>query len=609
MNTHRSLALLLAVAFLPLTRSHCLAQGSLTPPGVPGPTMKTLDQIEPRTAISALPFTITASGSYYVAGNLTPFPSGGGITVDANNVTLDLGGFELAGNGGSTSGIRITALRSNVVIRNGTVRGWGGSGVAVDAITVARVRVESVRAIANSGHGIAVGIDAVIADCHASGNVLDGINAGDGAHILRSRAEAQNRGGIVAGLKSVVADCAATGNDRDGFSTGNGSVISNSLADGNALLGFFCRNDSVVDRCLATNNTSTGIRLGDGATITNSVAAANSTGIFATGTCSAENLVARGNLGSGIAFSNSSSLKNCSAMGNQGTVGISAGAGSTLTNCHAHSNTSTAVSSAGIAVGARSTLIGCSATGNLNTNATPSASTGTGISAGATCTLRDCVAQANRGDGIRAGNGSVMTGCSADANQGQYGISVGEESIVTHCTARGNTSTMSISAGIHAFQNSSVIGCSASENTSTAGTLTEFTGVGIIAGDGSVIRECQVRQNVGDGIRAWGTDCLVIGNLASANGVPIGNAAGIRITGFNCRVEGNTITGNDRGIDVIQAENFIARNTARGNTTNYEIAAGNSVGTIVQSPNSAAISGLTGGAGVGSTDPWANFSF
>ena len=50
-------------------------QGTLTPPGAPLPTMKTLDQIEARTAIpgGSAPYTISAPGSYYLTGNLTPF--------------------------------------------------------------------------------------------------------------------------------------------------------------------------------------------------------------------------------------------------------------------------------------------------------------------------------------------------------------------------------------------------------------------------------------------------------------------------------------------------------------------------------------------------------
>jgi hypothetical protein len=54
------------------------AQGSLTPPAAPTPTMKTLDQIEPRVPIDAThtpgdslrEFVIAQPGSYYLAANL-----------------------------------------------------------------------------------------------------------------------------------------------------------------------------------------------------------------------------------------------------------------------------------------------------------------------------------------------------------------------------------------------------------------------------------------------------------------------------------------------------------------------------------------------------------
>jgi hypothetical protein len=48
-----------------------LGQGVLTPPGSPAPTMKTLSQVEPRTPISSVPYTITESGSYDLTTNLT----------------------------------------------------------------------------------------------------------------------------------------------------------------------------------------------------------------------------------------------------------------------------------------------------------------------------------------------------------------------------------------------------------------------------------------------------------------------------------------------------------------------------------------------------------
>ena len=81
-----------------------LPQGSLTPPGAPAPTMKTLNQIEPRTPISSLPFTISSSGSYYVTGNLG-ITGQNGITINQDNVTLDLGGFTLS----RGSGVRVVS--------------------------------------------------------------------------------------------------------------------------------------------------------------------------------------------------------------------------------------------------------------------------------------------------------------------------------------------------------------------------------------------------------------------------------------------------------------------------------------------------------------------
>src|SRR4051812_5706851 len=82
-----------------------LAQGNLTPSGAPAPTMKSLDQIEPRTAISSLPYAITASGSYYFTTNLS---GNTGVTITTGNVTLDLNGFTLQAVGGSGNGITIS---------------------------------------------------------------------------------------------------------------------------------------------------------------------------------------------------------------------------------------------------------------------------------------------------------------------------------------------------------------------------------------------------------------------------------------------------------------------------------------------------------------------
>jgi hypothetical protein len=100
------------------------SQGSLTPPGAPAPTMKSLDQIEARTPISAAPFTIINPGSYYLTKNLS-VTTGGAITISADNVTLDLNGFTILSTSATASGtaVLINGNRTNISISNGHIRG------------------------------------------------------------------------------------------------------------------------------------------------------------------------------------------------------------------------------------------------------------------------------------------------------------------------------------------------------------------------------------------------------------------------------------------------------------------------------------------------------
>src|SRR3954465_1490967 len=83
-------------------------QGSLTPPGAPAPTMKRLDEVEPRTNLQASPapagvdmtnpnyhFVINKPGSYFLSANLAVTKSNG-IEINAEGVTLDLNGFEIS---------------------------------------------------------------------------------------------------------------------------------------------------------------------------------------------------------------------------------------------------------------------------------------------------------------------------------------------------------------------------------------------------------------------------------------------------------------------------------------------------------------------------------
>jgi hypothetical protein len=167
------------------------AQGSLTPPSAPAPTMKTLAQIEPRTSISSLPFTINTPGSYCVLSNLTGIAGTNGISVTASDVSIDLGGFALIGVPGAMDGINCTGDR--LVVFNGTIRNWSSNGVNV-SITTRDDHFNNLIAFGNGLGGIAGGGGALVEDCVVDGNGGLGVQVGAGS-IVRGCAIKNNTGG------------------------------------------------------------------------------------------------------------------------------------------------------------------------------------------------------------------------------------------------------------------------------------------------------------------------------------------------------------------------------------------------------------------------------
>jgi parallel beta-helix repeat protein len=275
------------------------AQGSLTPPGFPAPTMKTLDQVEARTPIGSAPFTITGPGSYYLTGNL----SGAGITIKASNVTLDLNGFTIEGGLDDYYGILILKAQTNITVRNGTISGWQEGGVFDDVGTynlvlerlnlsdnllgiTARGSNTVVRdcVVLSSGlEGITCRGNSTISDCVSSGNGMDGIDSAGGT-LTGCTIEDNGKDGLDCSGSITVTGSTISGNDLAGiYASGSAVLVTGCIANDNGDSGIFCEGGKVAD-CIANNNSGNGGIFADSATVSGCVLEGNQCpGILMTG--------------------------------------------------------------------------------------------------------------------------------------------------------------------------------------------------------------------------------------------------------------------------------------------------------------------------------------
>jgi hypothetical protein len=108
--------------------------------------------------ILRVPRTIAHPGTYCLLRSLsTDIASGAAITIEADDVVLDLGGRILDGSGAgpATEAVGIAAVgRSNVTIQNGTVRGFfAGIRLTTDGTSHGHV-IEAMTAERNTSRGI-----------------------------------------------------------------------------------------------------------------------------------------------------------------------------------------------------------------------------------------------------------------------------------------------------------------------------------------------------------------------------------------------------------------------------------------------------------------------
>ncbi len=201
------------------------AQGPLTPSGAPAPTMKTLQQVEPRTPIGALPYDITQPGSYYLTGPL--FSTNYGIRIFSHDVTVDLMGFTITGTANPMlPGIHVVANNvtsfRNIVVRNGGISEFG-HGVFFENVVGGAIRDMTIAQ--NSGVGIY--IFSTNLPCRSvvveNNSITD--NAGVGIQISTVGSASANNGHVIRGN-------ALSGNGEFGIRM---SFCQGVLVDGNVI--------------------------------------------------------------------------------------------------------------------------------------------------------------------------------------------------------------------------------------------------------------------------------------------------------------------------------------------------------------------------------------
>ena len=497
--------------------SIAFGQGTLTPPGSPTPTMKTLDELDEsitqisnaveniearidlRTQTSnatAAEIVIYQPGSYYLTQNLI-VNKDVGIYVNMDDVIIDLNGFTIKRSTSGGIGIEIPFNKSGVTVKNGTIRnfktGINGKGTACS--------FEQLGFSECSSQGLAAGIAAQIKNCRAINNQGDGITALVG---------------------SSVEGCIAANNGGKGILIDNGSSAINCTARNNGSIGIQASSACTLRQCVATDNTSSGIKTSYGSTIIDCVANKNgSTGFSISAGCSIQNGVAMQNGGRGI------------------------------------------------------------------------------YSVGSGCNLSSCLAQGNANDGIFLQSRSSTIDCLATDNKGSYGIYINGAAQISGCVAAYNESDSSNSSGLQVGSQSTVQDCVAWGNMSTYSPSGFFTGQGIQAETGSLVKNCSVSQNLGAGISA-SKGSQIVKNQCHYNGLYGANAPGIYLeSGGGSRIADNLVTFNDYGIFITgSSTNLVFGNSASGNGADYSL-----TGTIIKGTS------ITNNGTISCKDSWANFEF
>lgn len=227
------------------------------------------------TSITTCPITITASGDYQLLADLSC--PGGGLTITADGVHVQMGGHVLTGNGTGT-GLSIVGTTADVDVQHGTLMGF--------AVGVRIAYAQGVNLVAVSATENATGLVLDHANKNEFTNTLvlnnmgDGIQAANSHHNVLTACLGNNNGGVgLVGLDfddNVLTANGFHANAGDGLrldrdSSGNGSSgnllrsndVSENLGTGIVLVD---ADGNTVKANHVRGNSGTGIRVQAGST-------------------------------------------------------------------------------------------------------------------------------------------------------------------------------------------------------------------------------------------------------------------------------------------------------------------------------------------------------
>ncbi len=252
------------------------------------------------------PATIDRAGSYVLTGNLVVLdPSLAAIEVLADEVTIDLNGFEIVGP------IVCTGLGSAVTCSPGSANGISAS--TADGLIVHDGRVRGFGL-----GGVSAGDRAQVRNVNAEGNDV-GISTGVAGRVVESTAYQNKRFGISVGLGSTVEHSVSVSNRLIGILGSLATSIVGSVARDNGSVGISCAASCVIRSNSVSENEIDGVAVGGGCTVSDNAAYANGAeGIQASDGSIVERNVVRANVGFGLSLSTTTGYRGNTITANSG---------------------------------------------------------------------------------------------------------------------------------------------------------------------------------------------------------------------------------------------------------------------------------------------------